>query len=272
MTALVGDFYTFWWCDRRLGRRGRIIEEAGVQSPAEWIPADLALAPGEPRSSAQPTPDERRELEHRLANSLQLAADFLLFEQTRLQDQQARTALAEAAARLSAVAQLHRFLSVHPHDAGVDLEPFLTELCSLIGRGVGLVCSVDAEPVRVPGGAAQQLAIAINELAMNAAKHAYRKGEPGGLHVECRREGATLRLAVSDDGAGLGRDFSAERATGLGMTILKAVVRQLNGSLDARDDQGARFTITLPLAPVRPEPTRSFAPRSRTPEDLEEED
>lgn len=242
-----------------------------MQSPAEWIPADPAAAPGEPRASAQPTPDERRELEHRLANSLQLAADFLLFEQARLQDEQARAALAEAAARLSAVAQLHRFLSAHPHDVGVDLEPFLAELCGLIGRGVGLACSVDADPVVVPGADAQQLAIAINELAMNAAKHAYRKGEPGGLHVECHREGGTLRLTVSDDGAGLGRDFSAERATGLGMTILKAVVRQLRGTLDASSDRGARFTITLPLSPVRPAPTRSFAPRPRPLEDREED-
>jgi two-component sensor histidine kinase len=234
-----------------------------VHSPAGWIPAGQSPAPGEPRSSTQPTPDERRELEHRLANSLQLAADFLLFEQARLQDARARAALGEAAARLSAVGQLHRFLSAHPHDAGVDLEPFLTELCSLIGRSAGLSCSVDADSVMISGTDAQQIAIAINELAMNAAKHAYRKGEPGSLHVECHRDGATLRLTVSDDGAGLGHEFSAERATGLGMTILKAVVRQLRGTLDARDDHGACFTITLPLSPVRPEPTRSFAPRLR---------
>jgi two-component system, sensor histidine kinase PdtaS len=265
MVEIVGEFYTFWWCHGRLGRRGRSIEEAGVHSPAGWIPADQAPTAGEPRSSATPTPDERRELEHRLANSLQLAADFLLFEQARLQDAPARAALAEAAARLSAVGQLHRFLSTRPHDTGVDLEPFLAELCSLIGRGAGLSCSVDADPVTVSSTDAQQIAIAINELAMNAAKHAYRKGEPGGLHVECHRDGATLRLTVSDDGAGLGQEFSAERATGLGMTILKAVVRQLHGTLDARDDHGARFTITLPLSPVRPEPTRSFAPRVSPP-------
>lgn len=241
---------------------GAQIGEAGMHSPAGRTTADQAPVTAKARAATKPTPDERRELEHRLANSLQLAADFLLFEQVRVQDPQARTALAEAAARLSAVGQLHRFLSAHPDDAGVDLEPFLTELCSLIGRSVGLSCSVDADPVTVPGVDAQQLAIAINELAMNAAKHAYRKGEPGSLHVECHRDGAALRLTVSDDGAGLGEEFSAERASGLGMTILKAVVRQLHGSLEARDDHGACFTITLPLSPTRAALTRSFAPRS----------
>lgn len=204
--------------------------------------------------------DERRELDHRLANSLQLAADFLAFEQARTDDPRARAALQQTAARMVAVAQLHRFLAGHRDAPNVNLEPFLTELCGRIVDGTGLSCSVDADPVVVPGDTAQQLGIAINELAMNAAKHAYRKGEPGGLHVDCHREGEALRLCVSDDGAGLGDGFSAERATGLGMTIVRAIVRQLGGSLEARDDHGARFTITLPLSATTRPVSRSFAP------------
>ena len=115
----------------------------------------------------------------------------------------------------------------------------------------------------VPGETAQQLGIAINELAMNAAKHAYRQGEPGGLHVDCHRDGESLRLSVYDHGEGLGDGFNAEGATGLGLTIVKAVTRQLRGSLEAHDDHGARFTITIPLtAAIRPAPPRSFAPPS----------
>ena len=38
------------------------------------------------------------------------------------------------------------------------------------------------------------------------------------------------------------------------------VARQLRGSLDARDDHGARFTITLPLPPGAAKTSRSFAP------------
>ena len=72
-------------------------------------------------------------------------------------------------------------------------------------------------------------------------------------------------LVVADEGEGLGRDFLASRgggagSQGLGMTILEAVVRQLHGTLQAANDHGARFTITLPLpAPAGTVP-RSFAP------------
>ena len=158
-------------------------------------------------------------------------------------------------------------MTLHLNAPTFDMSPytirrrlFLAEICGLIALSTGLSCSLDADSVVLGAETAQQLGIAINELAMNAAKHAYRKGEPGGLHVDCHRDGESLRLSVWDDGSGLGDDFSAEGATGLGLTIVKAVTRQLRGSLEARDDNGARFTITIPLtASVRPA-SRSFAP------------
>jgi two-component sensor histidine kinase len=203
----------------------------------------------------------RRELDHRMANSLQLAADLLLFEQVRVKDPAAREALGDAVARLSAVAQLHRCLCAHDDLSGVDLRLFLSEICSLISQSTGLACTLDADPVVLGPDVAQQLGIAINELAMNAAKHAYRGERQGALHVEARQIGNRLRLAVSDHGAGLGADFAIGQAHGLGMDILQAVVRQVQGTLEARNDNGARFTITLPLASAIAPMPRSFAPQ-----------
>ena len=228
-----------------------------------------AVDPAIPRKALRPhapsPADERRELDHRLANSLQLAADFLIFEHARVRDPGARAALIEAAERLSAVGQMHRFMAAQTHAAGVDLDPFLSQLGRLIADTTGLACSVDADPVTVAAEVAQQLAIAVNELAMNAAKHAYPWGARGALHITCRHRGERLVLVVADEGEGLGRDFLASRgggagSQGLGMTILEAVVRQLHGTLQAANDHGARFTITLPLpAPAGTVP-RSFAP------------
>jgi two-component sensor histidine kinase len=225
--------------------------------PANPVSIDQALPEGRPRNLR---PD-RRELDHRMANSLQLAADLLLFEQARIQDADAREALSAAAARLAVIAQLHRCLCAHDQAAGIDLRLFLAEICGLIALSTGLSCSLDADSVVLSAETAQQLGIAINELAMNAAKHAYRGRTRGALHVEARRKGERLRLTVSDQGAGLGADFQLDQAHGLGMDILQAVVRQVRGTLEAKNDHGARFTITLPLPSAVVAPmSRSFAP------------
>jgi two-component system, sensor histidine kinase PdtaS len=202
-----------------------------------------------------------RELEHRIANSLQLAVDFLLFEHVRIQDPAARDVLAQAAARLSAVGHLHRFLSDHDGGADVAFRPYLTQVCEKIAEATGLRCSVEADEVLLPPGVAQQLALAANELALNAAKHAYRKGSPGDLHVRSKRREGVLEFTVADRGAGLRHDFDAREASGLGLSIVQAIVRQLKGTLAAGNDGGARFTITIPLPEPRPtSDSRSFAP------------
>lgn len=197
-----------------------------------------------------------QELNHRVANSLQLAADMLVFEQLRSRDAGAQAALEASRARLVAVGELHRYLHDHAGQAEVELRPFLSHLCEAITATTGLRCEFKADGARAPGDMAQQLAIAINELAINAAKHAYG-GKPGGrLKVDCRREGRDIVVTVADDGPGLeGRSGSG----GLGMSIIAALVRDLGGSLAAHSDGGARFTIRAPLPLPRPALDRSFA-------------
>ena len=233
-------------------------------TPAKEPESDRALATAAASAAAAARPASRqeqdRELDHRLANSLQLAADFLIFEHIRVGDPRARTALIETAERLSAVGQIHRFLATRHRAGGIDLDPFLREFARLIGEATGLDCSVDAEPAIVEAETAQQLAIAVNELAMNAAKHAYPWGERGPLSITCHRRGEQLEIGVADAGEGLAPGFTVDRSNGLGMSILQAIARQLRGTLAATNDGGARFTLTVPLRSAAEPASRSFAP------------
>jgi len=235
-----------------------------VTDPARPNAVDHPLSGAPLRPWPRSAEDERRELDHRLANSLQLAADFLIFEHMRVTDPKARAALIATAERLSAVGQMHRFIAAHRQVKGVDMEAFLKELAGLITDSSGLECQVDAEPVSVSGEVAEMLAIAVNELAMNAAKHAYPWGDRGPLRIACHRRGTGLEIIVADDGEGLSKAFAARKSHGLGMTIVEAIVRQLHGQLVAVTDHGARFTITIPLASAAASTagpgSRSFAP------------
>jgi two-component sensor histidine kinase len=198
-----------------------------------------------------------QELNHRVANSLQLAADMLVFEQLRSRDPLAQAALEASRARLVAVGELHRYLYEHADRPSVELRGFLTGLCQAIAATTGLKCSVQCDGASVPGDMAQQLAIAINEFAINAAKHAY-EGKPGGrLLLSCWRENGELVLTVADEGKGLGERAPAPGQGGLGMSIVAAIVRDLKGTLAAKTDGGAVFTLRVPLA-AAPAIDRSF--------------
>ena len=218
---------------------------------ASAVMSDAGLARELSHARARLADQERQiqELNHRVANSLQLAADMLVFEQLRSRDPLAQAALEASRARLVAVGELHRYLYEHADAPSVEMTSFLTGLCEAVSASTGLKCRVQSDLTRVPGPMAQQLAIAVNEFAINAAKHAY-DGKPGGrLSVTSCRDGHELVLSVADEGKGLSDGRSANG--GLGMSIVAAIVRDLKGVLTVQSDRGALFTIRAPLPSMR---------------------
>jgi len=202
---------------------------------------------------------QERELNHRVANSLQLAIDFLCFQQQRAGDAATREVFEEAMSRLAAVGQVHRHLAADDAAEAVELSAFLRGLCGGVGLSTGLACELNAEPVGVPARIAQYVGLLVNECAINARKHGY--GRDGGvLRIDCAAHAGRLRIVVSDEGRGL---RAAGGGDGLGLSIIGAIVRELNGVMTAETVGGARFTFLIPLA-AAPRPDRSFASWSET--------
>jgi len=91
----------------------------------------------------------------------------------------------------------------------------------------------------------------VNELIANAAKYA-PPGRPGSKIWVTVSAGDQDDLVVSvrDEGDGLPADFDIARPKGLGMRIIVAFVKQLNGTLAIRArDPGVEFVVTVPRQP-----------------------
>ena len=189
-----------------------------------------------------------REMHHRLANSLLLTSAMLRDESRGAVDPaSARAALAAGAARLVAMARLHRQLSRLRPEAEVELIPFLTPICEDIQESVGLAILLHACNAQVPVGVATQIAIMLSELATNTAKHGHGTGLTVAVEI-VRGAGGGLRILVEDDGPGLPDGFDPARGTGLGMQIIRSALDELHGTIRTLPSDGAAFAIDLPGA------------------------
>src|SRR5258708_11870528 len=113
------------------------------------------------------------EINHRIANSLQLTVGYLRMQANELGgDAGARQALNTAAARVSLTADLHRQISAHPDSLGVDLAAYLTILCRNLTSSTGVEVAFAGEAVGVSFGTAHRIAQIVVELAINSGKHA----------------------------------------------------------------------------------------------------
>ncbi|WP_343527948.1 histidine kinase dimerization/phosphoacceptor domain -containing protein [Sphingomonas sp.] len=191
-----------------------------------------------------------KEVDHRVQNSLQLVSSFLALQAKAAGDGPVREQLAEAQARLSAVALVHRRLYRDDQIQTVDLARYLEELVGdmkqSLGAEWGAVMRLDLAPVLMPTDRAVNLGLVTTELIINATKYAY-DGAAGPVIITLEQYGNRLRLIVADEGRG--RSGEGGDGHGFGSRMMAAMMQRLSGSIDYADNQpGLRAIVVAPIA------------------------
>ncbi len=193
-----------------------------------------------------------REGDHRIKNSLQLVSSLMSLQARRESSAAVRDALLVAAARVGSVASIHDALHRNGGNGLVDLGEALRVACASLQIMAGDTGHVDIavgiESLKVPVAQAQPLILAVNELVVNALRHAFHGRETGSVRVSLSHDDKHLRITVADDGAGL----SAGRTNGhgYGMTLVNMMMKQIGAELQAETRAGTCFTIHAPLVPA----------------------
>jgi two-component sensor histidine kinase len=176
-----------------------------------------------------------REVNHRVANGLQLVSAFVQMQANLLHDEAARTALRETQQRIQAIAQVHRRLYSSGDVDFVSMDDYLAALVAELEQTWSTPKSprmlrLVTEPIKLETDRAISLGVIVNELVSNACKYAYPSGAKGEVRISLSRKQDGFRLCVEDDGEGLPAD-GVIKGTGLGTKLVKAMASSLNASL-----------------------------------------
>ncbi len=129
-----------------------------------------------------------------------------------------------------------------------DLQANDVQLVRTVGPGAE---TVDGDPDR--------LEQAVQNLAANALRHTPKGGT---ITLSAERVGTNLRISVRDTGPGIAPEHlpvifdrfykvdvsRTSGGSGLGLSIVKAIVERHGGTVTARNERGALFEILLPAA------------------------
>lgn len=191
-----------------------------------------------------------REVNHRVANSLQLVSAFVHMQAGALTDPAAKAALADTQQRIAAIGQVHRRLYTASDVEAVDLEDYLGALVvELTGAwSTPAACrtlTLAVTPARLETDRAVSLGVIVNELVSNACKYAYAPDASGEVRIRLERDGDDLVLRVEDDGPGFD-PAAAPTGTGLGGRIISAMAANLKTRVVYEPGPGARAVLRIP--------------------------
>ena len=177
-----------------------------------------------------------REMEHRVANSLQIIASILLLKARSVTSEETRQHLKDAHQRVLSVAEVQRHLHASSGIDEIEVGSYLSKLCnslaiSMIGEAQAIAVDVMAESGRINSQKAVSLGLIVTELVPNAIKYAFPAQRAGALIlVTYETEGDDWKLTVSDNG--YGKAAGEPPNAGLGTAIVEALVKQLDAKMD----------------------------------------
>ena len=179
-----------------------------------------------------------QEVQHRVANSLQIIASVILQSARKSQSDETRTYLTDAHSRVMSVAALQQQLAASRLGA-VALKPYFDQLCVSVGASMirdhsQLSLHVDCDDSSVDADISVSLGLIVTELVINSLKHAFPGGRHGQITVSYKAHGPNWTLAVADDGVGMPKDAESA-APGLGTSIVEALAKQLQARVRVAD-------------------------------------
>ncbi len=191
-----------------------------------------------------------KEMNHRIKNSLSIVSSMLRLQANNKGTSTATEQLEIAALRVHAVARAHERLYQTDDVEYLDIGRYIEQVCGDVDASVAhCEIAVDAQrDILIATDRAIPLALMVNELITNAAKHAYEGRSGCKIWVGIVRDGDTLRVSVRDEGIGLPASFDLAKTKGLGMRLVRAFLQQLDATVAINPQpRGTEFVVVIPF-------------------------
>ncbi|HKO92616.1 MAG TPA: CHASE domain-containing protein [Polyangiaceae bacterium] len=188
-----------------------------------------------------------QEIHHRVKNNLQVISSLINLQVRGLAVGASRDALTECQARVYTIALIHESLYESRDYCNLPFSDFVRSLASslfqLSGAPSAVSLELDLAPVSLTVDRAIPCGLILNELIVNALKHAFPEGRRGTLRVQLRKlADDRVLLSVEDDGVGVSSDGEAPGGA-LGLQLVRTLAQQVHAELLVRHGQGTTVEL-----------------------------
>ncbi len=197
-----------------------------------------------------------KEIHHRVKNNLQVISSLLYLQSSNTSNEEVLTMFNDSRNRVGSMALVHEKLYQSKDLAKVNFPDYIQSLTDQLiqscSKPSGVELIIDAEDISLDIDSAIPCGLIINELLINAFKHAFPAVDPAcdedqhedKIRIEfSANDEHRYTLKVSDNGIGIPEDMDLRNTESLGMQLVSTLTEQLEGILEINGKEGTEFKI-----------------------------
>lgn len=191
-----------------------------------------------------------KEIHHRVKNNLQIISSLLDLQNKGIDDLKASAAIEDGQSRIKSMALIHHKLYQNEDIVSINFKEYTQQLLNQI---LSIATNISPKQIiNIPENmefdidTAIPLGLILNELLTNACKYAFKGTDSDKIEISLTKNTiGDYQLEVKDNGAGLPADFEFKKSRSLGLRLVRRLSKQLFGSADYSNQNGAHFVVTF---------------------------
>jgi two-component sensor histidine kinase len=189
-----------------------------------------------------------KEIHHRVKNNLQIVMSLLNSQSAYIDNDAALTAIHDSQHRVHAMSLIHQKLYNSENLSSIDMSYYIRELVSYLSdsfnAGKRVRFELNIEPLETDVSQAIPLGLILNEAITNSIKYAFPDNCNGLISISLSSTSPShYLLSILDDGVGMPADF--KKTGSLGMSLMKGLSEDLDGSFSIENKDGTSIKISF---------------------------
>lgn len=188
-----------------------------------------------------------KEVHHRIKNNMNIIHGLLMLQADAQGNPETTVILGDAASRVRSMMVLYEKLYQADQSNEIPLGEYLPalakEIISVFPKRQQLRFESNIADRYLKSAYVSTLGIILNELITNSMKYAFPERSTGTIELRTRSAGRRFIMEYLDDGVGFPPDCDFEGLDGFGINLIRALVKQLEGTIRLEPGPGAHFEI-----------------------------
>lgn len=191
------------------------------------------------------------EIHHRVKNNMAVMSGLMNLQSNQSSNDETKEVLMKNAERIHSMALIHNNLYLKDNLNTIDFQQFVIDLVDEIKKSY-LTNSNDIEffndlvPISLNVNKAIPCGLIINEILINAIKHAFVHRQEGKVYIQFSQDEDSVHVKISDNGVGFNMEKSENT---MGITLINSLTEQLDGhiSLKSNHDDGTNWSLSFKM-------------------------